>query len=203
MTHPTDAERMRDKCAAHLHALLAHEQDMVVHALEVRPISTESLRDAMYRAGTCEGYRLAEAAIRALPASDGAANDEAARGRVRTDAGRLVGALLDAWDGVPNDERPPKLERPFRAIYAAIEDETFYATPAPSRPADDAVARAREAVVDAAKRVRKEREYREQTSMCDNYTDHARSRQREQDAIEDLLRAALAAERAAKGGDRG
>lgn len=72
--------------------------------------------------------------------------------------------------------------------------------PAPiAAPADDAVARAREAVIDAAKRVRKEREYREQTSMCDNYTDHARSRQREQDAIEDLLRAALAAERAASG----
>jgi hypothetical protein len=48
-------------------------------------------------------------------------------------------------------------------------------------------------VREAAQRVRAEREYRDKTAMCDNYTDHARSRQRESEAVEDLLRAALAA----------
>ncbi len=59
------------------------------------------------------------------------------KSRVRLDAGALIGTLLVAWEGVPNDERPEKLERPFGAIYKAIGDGTFYAIDAKSGIGDD------------------------------------------------------------------
>lgn len=112
-----------------------------------------------------------------------------AAARATHDEATLVAANMAAALG-------RKHARPVVPLYRALP---LPLTPAASAPADDAVARARDRVVEAAKvYVRNSRTGR--NCADEYYTTH---REEDEESIHDAVDALLAAERDAKGGERG